>query len=129
MSLSSQLQAAATKAQSVVAQMSGMDPTAAGNFIGPDGQPYTMTFRPADAFEAEAASREMTLHGYTDRSVVMATATRTQFIDAPLNWRRKTGARQIPAPQQECLIASVSVDDPLFFGFVLLFRQAVSPGS
>ncbi len=86
-------------------------------------------FRSADAFEAEAASREMTSHGYTDRFVLVAVATRTQFpAGPPLGWRRAKGTRTVPAPAIECLIASMGVDDPLFYTFVLLCRQVPAPG-
>lgn len=109
--------------------MQGASAEDVGNFIGPDGQPYLVIFRSPDALEAEAASREMTGHGYTDRSIVLAVATRGQFTEPPLNWRRKTGTRLYPQPATECLIASVSTDSPLSYAFVLLFKQQPSPGS
>ena len=123
MSLNSELQDAAAEAQGYLAQMGGMSETASGNFIGPDGEFKTMVFRAADAFEQQSAAREMSLHGYTDRAVVFAVASRDQFDGVPLDWRRKKCARLVPAPATECLIADVSTDDPLFYTFVLLVRQ------
>lgn len=121
-----QLQAHATNAQKIMARHSGMSETASGNFVGPDGRIYTMLFRAADALEVESAAREMTAHGYTDRSVVIATATRTQFPVPPLDWRRKKGTRTAPGPDTECLIHSINTDDPLHYVFVLLIRQAAN---
>lgn len=124
MSLSALLPAAAREAQGLLAQLQGMDASAEGSFVGPDGRTYTLLFRAADAFETQAAGREMSQHGYLDRSVVIATATRDQFTSPPVDWRRKTGTRLVPAPAQECTIASMSTDDPLHYVFVLLFRQS-----
>jgi hypothetical protein len=124
MSLSSEITSAATEAQSTLAEIAGMASDAAGNFVGPDGAHYTMVFRAADAFESAAAAREMSLHGYQDRSVLVGVATRAQFSAAPLDWRRKHGTRLLPVPAREALIASVADDDPVFYVFVLLLRQS-----
>lgn len=121
--MSTEVTNAFRQAQSVLARLQGMPVSSAGNFVGPDGAPYTATFRPADAFESQAAAREMTLHGFDDKSVVVATLTRDQFSAVPLDWRRKTATRLIPAPAQTCTIASLSIDDPVHFVLVLLFRQ------
>lgn len=121
MSLFSEMQAAATEAQSTLAELQGMA-SGGKNFVGPDGAQYVMVFRPADAFESQSVSREMLAHGYNDRSVIVGTATRTQFGAAPLDWRRKKGTRLKP-DARECVIASVSDDDPLVYVFVLLVRQ------
>lgn len=123
------LAAAFASAQKSLAVAQGMAADAAGNFLGPDGQTYTMTFRAADAFESAAASREMTMHGYEDRSVAIATATRAQFAAAPLDWRRKHGTRLIPAPSADALISSISTDDPHHYAFTMLLRYPVAPGS
>ena len=123
MSIFSELQNAATEAQGLLAQGLGMAEGAAGNFIGPNGQTYTMIFRAADAFESQGAAREMVQHGYNDRSVVIATATRSQFAAVPLDWRRKKGTIVFPAAQ-DALISDVSERDPLFYIFVMLVRQA-----
>jgi hypothetical protein len=117
------LQSAFASAQRSIAVATGMSGTAAGNFLGPDGRAYTMTFRAADAFEVQSMSREMTLHGYDDRSVIIATATRAQFTAPPLAWRRQKCTRTVPDPSTECLVASVATDDPVFYSFVLLLRQ------
>jgi hypothetical protein len=129
MSYAALMRNAAAQAQNTLARLGGMEAGAAGNFVGPDGSTKTLVFRAADALEAQSVSREMTLHGYDDRSVVIATATRDQFSSAPLDWRRKRGTRLIPEPQSECLIAWVSTDDPLQYVFTLLFRQPIAPGS
>lgn len=118
-----QLQKHATAAQGIMARHSGMSETAEGNFIGPDGRPYTLVFRAADALEAESAVREMTSHGYIDRSVVIATATKTQFAAPPLDWRRKKGTRKAPTPEAECLISQIGTDHEMFYTFVMLVRQ------
>lgn len=123
MSLSALIPAAALEAQNLIAQLQCMDASASGNFVGPDGRTVQMIFRAADAFESQAAGREMTQHGYMDRSVVIATATRDQFDAPPTDWRRKKGTRIYPSPATECTIASISTDDPILFVFVLLFRQ------
>lgn len=123
MSIFSHLQNTFAHAQGLIAQAQGMAPSASGNFIGPDGHPYTMTFRAADAFEVQAVSREMTLHGYNDRGVMIATATRSQFTSTPLGWRRLKGSRLHPAPATEGMIASIGTDDPHHYTFTLLFRQ------
>jgi len=127
MSLSSEITAAATEAQGILAQLGGMAATATGNFTGPDGKPYTLAFRSADAFESQAAGMEMQGHGYADKSVVIATGTRAQFDVAPLGWRRQKGTRLIPAPQTEALILSVATDDPLHYVFTLVIRQPLAP--
>jgi hypothetical protein len=118
------LAAAFASAQRSLAVATGMPAATEGNFIGPDGASYTMTFRAADAFEVQSASREMLSNGYDDKSAQIATATRDQFTSPPLNWRRAKGTRTVPAPSAECLIASVGIDDPFFYTFVLLFRQS-----
>lgn len=128
MSLFTQIQSAATQAQSVLAQLGGMDAGAAGNFIGPDGQFYNLVFRAADAFEIQAGGREMTAHGYDDKSVLIATATRDQFTAPPTGWRRAKGTRLYPEPATDCLIATVSFDDPLHYVFTLLTRQTPAIG-
>ena len=121
MSIFSELQTAATEAQSAFAQTQG---AAAGvaNFIGADGKSYFANFRPADAFESAAASREMMAHGFNDRSVTVAVATRTQFLAPPLDWRRKKCTRLFPTVR-EGLVADMSDDDPLHYVFTLLIRQ------
>lgn len=128
MNLFQQMQADANEAQETLAQMTGK-PKAKKNFVGPNGQLYTLVFRPADAFESEVAAREMTTYGYTDRSIVVGSASRDQFDDPPLDWRRKNATRVYPQPSAECLIASVNTDDPLFYVFTLLLRQPRALGS
>jgi hypothetical protein len=129
MSLSSIISDAATEAQGYLVQIQGMASTAAGNFVGPDGKTYTMVFRAADAFEQQAAGMEMQSHGFGDKSLVIATATRTQFSVAPLGWRRLSGTRLIPAPACPVTIISVATDDPNHYVFNCVVRQTVTPPS
>ncbi len=128
MSYASQLSSAAAQAESILAELSGMSCSSSGNFIGPDGLPYTLVFRAADTNEIQAGGREMTAHGYNDRSVLVATATRGQFTDPPLGWRRAKGTRLIPGPPTDCLIATISFDDPLVYVFIILTRQLPAVG-
>ena len=121
MSLFSDMQAAATEAQSTLAQLQGMA-SGGSNFIGPDGRAYVMVFRAADAMESQSVAREMLTHGYSDRSVIVGTATRTQFSAPPMDWRRKKGSRTTP-DLRDVLIASVADDDPIHYVFTLLLRQ------
>lgn len=125
MSYAQEMQDAAAEAQGILAQIQGMAATAAGNFIGPDGRPYTLVFRAADALESHAALSEMSSHGYGDKSLVIATATRDQFTADPLGWRRQKATRL--TPRAEVLILSVATDDPLHYVFNLVVRQEATP--
>ena len=128
MSLSSEMTAAAAEAQGVLAEIGGMASGAEGNFTGPDGKPYTMVFRTADAFESsQATGLNMASHGYNDQSIVIATATRDQFSAVPIGWRAQHGTRLVPNPAQDCVISTVATDDPYHFVFTLIFKQATLP--
>lgn len=127
MSLASEITAAAAEAQGILAEIGGMQSGAAGNFTGPDGKPYTMVFRTADAFEAQSAGLEMGSHGYGDQSIVIATATRDQFGAVPIGWRAQHGTRLVPTPAQDCVISTVATDDPYHFVFTLIFKQSTLP--
>lgn len=115
MSLFAELQSAAAEAQGHLADLTG----GASNFVGPDGQTYTLVMRAANAFESEAV-----MHGYNDRAAIIATATRAQFSAPPIDWKRKKGTRLIPAPAVDAVIALVDDTDPLHYVFTLLVRQA-----
>jgi len=117
MGLFAELQSAATEAQRNLAELQGC---ADGdvNFVGPDGRGYVMVFRAADAFESQQL-----LHGYQDRAAVVATATRSQFAAAPVDWKRKRGTRLLPAPAKDALIASVDDNDPLHYVFGMIVKQ------
>lgn len=128
MSFYDQLSSAARAAQGIIAEMQGQATGDLGNFIGPDGLPYTMVFRSATAIENQSVASEMTQHGYNDRFLLVATATRDQFTAPPSNWRRGKGTRTVPAPALDCTIASVGVDDPLCYSFTLLCRQPPTVG-
>lgn len=123
MSLASEVAGAFLEAQALIAQIQGMAAAAAGNFIGPDGRPYTMVFASVDGLTAQASGFEMQSHGFGDKSFVTATATRSQFPVAPLGWRRQKATRLIPAPATECLILSIATDDPIHYVFTLALRQ------
>lgn len=123
MALADEIADAATEASGYLAELGGMQSTAAGNFVGPDGQRYTVVFRAADAFETQALGMEMQSHGFGDKSLVIATATRAQFATAPLGWRRMKGTRLVPAPAAEVTILSVATDDPYFYVFPCVVRQ------
>lgn len=127
MSLASEITSAATEAAGYLAQLGGMSAAAGGNFIGPNGQKYTMVFRAADAFETQAAGLEMQAHGFGGKSLVIATATRDQFPVAPLGWRQRKGTRLIPEPAATVTILSVATDDPTFYVFNCVLQQPATP--
>lgn len=127
MSLASEITSAAAEAQGILAEIGGMASGAAGNFTGPDGKPYTMVFRAADAFETEAAGLQMASHGYNDQTVVVATATRDQFAAVPIDWRARHGTRLVPSPAQDVTISTVATDDPYLFVFTMILKQSTLP--
>jgi hypothetical protein len=114
------LKSAATEAQSLLAQMQGMEPASAGNVLK-DGAYYTCTPRAANAFELAAAGQEMGSHGFNDKSMLILSFTRDQFTGAPLNWRRGKLTLLQPAAQ-ECTVVSVNTDDPLFYVLPVIVR-------
>jgi hypothetical protein len=128
MSYGDEISEAFAEAQSALAQIQGMAEDAAGNFIGPDGKPYTLVFRAADAFETQAAGQEMSSHGFGGKSVMIATGTRDQFSASPVGWRGQNSSRLIPAPATEARILSVATDDPVHYVFTLIFRQEATRG-
>lgn len=123
MGYASELSAAVTEAQNVLGQLTGAMPSdAAGNFVGPDGEIYTLTLRAADAFETQAAGLEMTQHGHGVQSIMIATADRAQFSAPPLSWRRQKGAILYPT-RRDALVSTVAIDDPYHYVFTLVVRQ------
>lgn len=93
------------------------------SFKGPDGKTYTGTFAALDAFSAAAQGLEMAPNGYPDRTIIMFLCTRSQFGQPPLSWRSKSVVRTQITPVQTLVIASVTADDPLYFGFVATASQ------
>lgn len=92
-------------------------------FTGPDSKPYTGVFQAADAFAIAAAGLQMEAAGFPDRTVISMTAARGQFTQPPLAWRGKQLVRTAAPPAQTLLVASMTTDDPLFFGFILINFQ------
>ena len=125
MSLADELSDAASEAQGYLAELQGSAP-GEDNFVGPDGKLYILVFRAADAFESQAAGMEMQSHGYGNKSLIIATATRSQFTVAPIGWRGLKGTRLTPAPSQEVTILSVATDDPLHYVINLIGRQPIA---
>jgi hypothetical protein len=112
------LTGAATEAESHVGEL----------FLAPDGHTYTGTFKAANAFDLAAAGLEMEPNGFPDRTVMALTMTRVQLANPPLSWRRaKNPLVRLSSPQQHCLVASVTADDPLFYGLILIHHQTRGP--
>jgi hypothetical protein len=108
------LTAAATEAESHVGEQ----------FIGPDGKTYIGTFKAADAFDLAAAGLQMESNGFPDKTIMALTCSKTQFTVPPYSWRRSsTKLVRQSSPIQKFTVASVTADDPLFFGFVLTHNQ------
>lgn len=123
MSYAAIIRSAAAEVQGILAQIGGTSSATEANFVGPDGNEYIFVFRAADAFEQQAAGMEMQAHGFPDKSLIIATATRAQFSAAPLGWRRMRGTRLVPSPAHEVFIMSVATDDPLFYVFNMVAHQ------
>jgi hypothetical protein len=122
-SLFEEIKAAVAEGASDLAE--AMDPRAVPtlvNVLGPTGTGYRGIFRPANAFEQMDADKEMTLHGFKDRTVQILLIPRQQFVAIPYDWRGKK-IQQLTPVTQECTVQTANFDDAFFFSFVLLSKQ------
>lgn len=92
------------------------------NVLGPRGESKRGIFRPASQLEQLDADKEMTLHGFKDRTLQILLIPRSQFASVPYEWRGKSITQLAPVARQ-CLVSELVEDDPYFFSFVLISRQ------
>ena len=114
MSYLSEVQAAASEAERVLANITGGE----GVIIG--GQTVHCTISAANAFQLEALGYEMTEHGYRNQSLFIFTATRTQFASDPRTARQTKLIR--PSDPGDYTIHSVHAEDPLHYVFIVIKR-------
>jgi hypothetical protein len=107
MSFFAQQQAAATEAQSILAQLQGMDASAAGNVLY-GGANYFGTFGNPVVTEVMNA-----MGGYRKRTTIPLTMTRDQFTAAPKTQDQLARTDQVPAITYR--IDSVDTDDPIHY--------------
>jgi hypothetical protein len=110
MSLSSELSAAFSEAQGLVAQATGM--TGSANTLY-NGAPYVFTYG-----QPQPQNQMMPGGGYRQRTVVPFTATRAQFTVAPE--KNKTLTRTDLSPQLTYRIEVVNLHDPYHYTGVLI---------
>lgn len=107
----SELQAAASEAQSILAQMQGMEAGAAGNFLF-NGKPFVGVF-------GKPIVDEMPVPGGGYRRSVRLPLTVTHDQEfAPDRMKKIT--RIVPAPDQVYVIDSIDDHDPLVWELMLV---------
>lgn len=112
----STLQRASQSAQSIFAQMQGMEADAAGNFLY-HGETYTGVFGSTQLVDVPTAGG-----GYRRQALLTLTATRDQFAAAPQPKGKLT--RTDVSPQIEYLVQAIDVHDALHYTFSLVKNGA-----
>lgn len=85
------------------------------------GARYVGNFRTGNSLE-QAEAGAFSLHGGQARIVLVLHVARSQFTAAPLSWKNQKVSRITPTPA-EYTVATVNVDDPNIYAFVLIGKN------
>ena len=122
MSYLTEIQAAATEAQAVTADLTG------GQSCRVLGQEYDGTWSAPDAFQQESIGKAMTSNGFRDSSVMVFAITRTQWTGAapPVNAAGTVIIRPFDM-SRKYTVHSVHFEDPFFFVFLCVLSPIRQP--
>jgi len=117
----SEVQSVFAQAQSILAPLTGGD----GWTIA--GTTCKCTVSAPNASQIEALGREMEANGWRDRGFLVLVATRAQFASVPVNAPSMPCIPPVNSPYGDCLLHSVSFEDPHHYIFIVVVSPRRKP--